>query len=83
MITAVVLGGTSLKGGRGSIANTIGAAILLSTIATGLNLFNVESYVQNVIRGFILLIAFSMSGIRELMQSRRKQKVQEIAEEKA
>ena len=75
VITAVVLGGTSLNGGRGSVANTIGAAILLSTISTGLNLFNVESYVQNVIRGFILLVAFSMTGIRALMQTRSKEKV--------
>lgn len=56
-IAAVVVGGTSLTGGRGSILGTILGAILLGSIRTGLTLLNVNPYVQYVVTGAIILIA--------------------------
>jgi len=56
-IAAVVVGGTSLTGGRASILGTILGAILLGSIRTGLTLLNVNPYVQYVVTGAIILIA--------------------------
>lgn len=67
VITAVVLGGTALSGGKGSIFNTIVAAIFLSTLDTGMDMFQINSFVQRIVEGFILLIAFSMSNIKDVM----------------
>lgn len=56
-IAAVVVGGTSLTGGRASIFGTILGAILLGAIRTGLTLLNVNAYVQYVVTGAIILVA--------------------------
>lgn len=54
-IAAVVVGGTSLMGGRGSIVGTTLGAILLGSIAVGLTLLNVNAFVQLVVTGLIVL----------------------------
>lgn len=57
VIAAVVLGGTSLLGGRGSIVGSILGAILLVVIDNGLNLLNASVYIYDVIKGVILIAA--------------------------
>jgi|AntAceMinimDraft_13_1070369.scaffolds.fasta_scaffold02862_4 ribose transport system permease protein len=57
VIAAVVVGGTSLQGGRASIVGTILGAFLLGAIRTGLTLMNVEPFTQLVVTGVIILIA--------------------------
>jgi ribose/xylose/arabinose/galactoside ABC-type transport system permease subunit len=59
-ITAVVLGGTSLSGGRGSIIGTLIGVFLLILINNGLNLLQVESYWQYVIKAIILVLAVAL-----------------------
>ena len=54
-IAAVVVGGTSLMGGRASIVGTVLGAILLGSIANGLTLLNVNAFVQLVVTGVIVL----------------------------
>jgi ribose transport system permease protein len=54
-IAAVVVGGTSLMGGRGSIVGTTLGAILLGSIAVGLVLHNVNAFAQLVVTGVIVL----------------------------
>ncbi len=54
-IAAVVVGGTSLMGGRGSVVGTVLGAILLGSIAVGLTLLNVNAFVQLVVTGLIVL----------------------------
>jgi inositol transport system permease protein len=56
-ITAVVVGGTSLAGGSGSIAGTIAGAFIVGIINNTLNLLNVHSQWQRVVQGIIILIA--------------------------
>jgi ribose/xylose/arabinose/galactoside ABC-type transport system permease subunit len=64
ILTAVVLGGTSIYGGRGSVLRTLLGAVLLATLTNGLVLLNVPSFYQPVTVGFVLLIALSMDRLR-------------------
>jgi ribose/xylose/arabinose/galactoside ABC-type transport system permease subunit len=57
VITAVVLGGTSLFGGRGTIVGSALGAILLTTIQNGLNLIGADPYYYDVVRGAVLMAA--------------------------
>lgn len=56
-IAAVVLGGTSLSGGRGLIAGTLIGALIIGTLNNGLNLLGVSSFFQMVVKGVVILIA--------------------------
>lgn len=64
VIAAVVLGGTSLFGGRGSVWGTALAVLILGTLDNGLTLMDVSSFWQNVARGIVLLLAVSLDQIR-------------------
>ncbi len=57
VIAAVVVGGTSLNGGRGSIVGTFIGSMLIGVLRNGLNLLDVESYVQQVVVGVVILLA--------------------------
>jgi len=70
VIAAVVLGGTSLAGGKGSVANTVVASIFFASLNTAMNMFHVDSYMQRVVIGVVLLIAFSLTGIRSFVAER-------------
>ena len=63
-ITAVVVGGTSLFGGRGSIWGTLAGAFFIGILNNGLNLFHVEHYDQLVVKGVVLLLAASLDRWR-------------------
>lgn len=54
-IAAVVIGGTSLLGGRGSIAGTVIGVLIIGVINNGLDLLNVSSYYQQIIKGVIIV----------------------------
>ncbi|MDY2986965.1 MAG: ribose ABC transporter permease [Peptoniphilus sp.] len=56
-IAAVVLGGTSLAGGQGSILGTIFGALIIGILNNSLNLMNVSSYYQMVVRAIVILLA--------------------------
>jgi len=56
-IAAVVLGGTSLSGGRGWIVGTLIGAMIIGVLDNGLNLLNVSSFYQQVVKGVVILIA--------------------------
>ncbi|MCD3217166.1 ribose ABC transporter permease [Clostridium botulinum C] len=56
-IAAVVLGGTSLAGGEGSIAGTIIGALIIGVLNNGLNLLNVSPYYQLIVKGLVILLA--------------------------
>ncbi len=63
-IAAVVMGGTSISGGRGSVVGTLIGALLLGVLNNGLNMVGVSPYVQNVIKGGIILLAIYISRDR-------------------
>jgi ribose transport system permease protein len=64
VIAAVVVGGTSLFGGRGSIIGTFVGAMLIGVLRNGLNLLNVNSYVQMVVLGVVILLAVLLDQMR-------------------
>ncbi len=64
-IAAVVMGGTSISGGRGSIIGTLIGAMMLGVLNNGLNMMGVSPYVQNIIKGLIILFAIYISRERK------------------
>lgn len=64
VITAVILGGTSLLGGRGRLFGTFLGLLVLAVLNNGLILLQVESYWQQVVKGGVLLLAVSWDELR-------------------
>lgn len=62
VITAVVLGGTSLMGGRGSVVGSMIGAMTLGVIANGLVLLQVDVYWVPITQGIILIVAILLNG---------------------
>ncbi|SCH91122.1 MULTISPECIES: ribose ABC transporter permease [unclassified Romboutsia] len=56
-IAAVVLGGTSLNGGKGKITGTIIGALIIGVLSNALNILDVSSYYQTMVKGAVILLA--------------------------
>jgi ribose transport system permease protein len=64
VITAVVVGGTSLSGGEGRMFNTLIGAFTIGVINNGLNQMNVHPYRQRIVLGVVLLLAVLFDQLR-------------------
>lgn len=60
-ITAAILGGTNLFGGSGNLIGTLIGAFVMGVISNGQALLNISSYVQNIVRGIIVILAVGIS----------------------
>jgi ribose transport system permease protein len=63
-IAAVVIGGTSLAGGRGSVAGTVAGALLLGVLNNILALNNIDSNIQLLIKGLVIVAAAALQRLR-------------------
>ena len=64
VIAAVVVGGTSLAGGQGRITGTLIGAFIIAVINNGMNLTGVESHMQKVIYGTVILVAVLIDRLK-------------------
>lgn len=63
-IAAVIIGGTSLLGGRGSIIGTLIGALIMSVLINGLRIMSVQTEWQNVVVGIVILVAVFTDSLR-------------------
>ena len=64
-IAAVVVGGTSLMGGRGAIIGTFFGALLIGFLDNAMNLLQINSYLQWVVLGVVILLAVVLDELRK------------------
>jgi ribose transport system permease protein len=62
-IAAVVVGGTSLFGGRGGVFGTLIGALIIGVINNGMNLLNVPSFYQQIVKGAVILVALLIERV--------------------
>lgn len=60
VITAVIIGGTSLNGGAGTILGTVLGALLMNVLSSGMNLVGISAYWQKFVMGLIIIVAVGM-----------------------
>lgn len=56
-IAAVVLGGTSLAGGKGKMSGTLIGALIIGVLNNGMNLLGISSFFQQIVKGIVILVA--------------------------
>jgi ribose transport system permease protein len=64
-IAAVVIGGTSLNGGKGSVGGTVIGAVIIGVLNNGLVLLNVSPFWQQVVKGGVILLAVIIDKVGE------------------
>ncbi len=69
-IAAVVLGGTSLAGGRGSVTGSLIGAFVIGVLADGLVMLGVSEFWQVVIKGFVIVFAVAIDQLQIRVQAR-------------
>jgi len=63
-ISAVIVGGTSFTGGQGGVEGTIAGALIISMLSNILNLLNISSFYQYIVKGLVLLTAVILYSLR-------------------
>ena len=69
-IAAVVIGGASFLGGRGTVANALVGALMIGVIRNGMNLLNVDAFLQPIVIGVVIVLAVELDVIRGRFESR-------------
>lgn len=70
VIAAIVIGGTSLFGGRGSVARTLAGIVLISLLRNGLDIRQISYDVQQVVIGLVFIAAASVAFVRDQLEKR-------------
>lgn len=65
VITATVLGGINVNGGKGRVVNVFVGACIMGVLANGMTMMNINQYLQWIINGVVLLFAVTMSNLRK------------------
>lgn len=72
VITAAVLGGVSITGGVGNTSGVITGVLIIGILNNGLQLMSVDSTIQDIIKGVILLLAVSLDSITRMQRNKKK-----------
>ena len=63
-ITAAIIGGTNLFGGRGTVLGTLIGALIMGVLQNGLNLIGVNSFIIQILSGAIIILAVLLDRLR-------------------
>ncbi|MDF2443120.1 MAG: rhamnose transport system permease protein [Subtercola sp.] len=74
-IASVVVGGTSILGGEGSVLRTLGGVVFINVLSNGIVLAGVPSIWNGLIVGFVILVAVSINGLAVLVRARSRRSV--------
>jgi ribose/xylose/arabinose/galactoside ABC-type transport system permease subunit len=77
VIAAVIIGGTSLNGGSGTMIGSFIGLLFMSVIMNAMTIANISEYPQYVVRGLIMLFAIWLSSFQSVMAEKRKIKLKE------
>jgi ribose transport system permease protein len=69
-IAAVIIGGASFLGGRGTVANALVGALMISVIRNGMNLLNVGAFLQPIVIGVVIVLAVESDVVRSRLEER-------------
>lgn len=69
-ITAVILGGAALTGGEGTVIGTLLGVLIINTILDGMTLQNMSPFYQDIVTGFVLLLAVGLAVLRRRLATR-------------
>ena len=69
-IAAVVIGGASFLGGRGSVSNALVGALMIGVIRNGMNLLDVDAFLQPIVIGVVIVLAVELDVSRTWLEGR-------------
>jgi ribose transport system permease protein len=69
-IAAVVIGGASFLGGRGNVGHALVGALMIGVIRNGMNLLNIEAYIQLIVIGAVIVLAVESDVVRGRLEER-------------
>ena len=71
-IAACVLGGASFMGGKGTMLGTMLGALIISVLRNGFTLLSIDSAVQNMVLGLVIILAVLLDVFREQMETKTR-----------
>ena len=74
VVTAVVIGGISVNGGKGSMLGAFLGAVIIGVLSNGLTIMNIGEYYQQVVKGLVLILAVAFDVLAN------KEKVKKVKE---
>ena len=69
-IAAVIIGGASFLGGRGTVVNALVGALMIGVIRNGMNLLNVDAFLQPIVIGVVIVLAVETDVVRGRLEER-------------
>jgi ribose transport system permease protein len=70
-IGAVVIGGSSINGGKGGVVGTLLGVVLLSMISNAINMLHISAYFQDIVYALVILIALAITALRNFLIERQ------------